>query len=97
MVVWRTCAEPAPDTNRGSRIHRSQLSNAANFQPFLEQMHELGYMDGSSVVFDRRFADGQDELVGEFVADLVRRAVEIIVVTGTRESLAAKQATSTFR
>jgi putative ABC transport system substrate-binding protein len=69
-------------------------SNAANFQPFLEQMRELGYIDGRNVLFDRRFADGHDELIGEFVEDLVRLAVDIIVVTGTRESLAAKQATS---
>jgi len=71
-------------------------SNAANFQPFLEQMQELGYVDGRNVRFDRRFADGHDELVGQFVADLVRLAVDIIVVTGYRESLAAKQATSTI-
>ena len=59
-------------------------------------MHELGYIDGRNILFDRRFADGQDELIGEFIADLVRLAVDIIVVTGTRESLAAKQATSTI-
>jgi putative ABC transport system substrate-binding protein len=71
-------------------------SNAANFGPFLEQMQELGYADGRNVRFDRRFADGRDELIREYVADLVRLAVDIIVVTGTRESLAAKQATSTI-
>jgi putative tryptophan/tyrosine transport system substrate-binding protein len=71
-------------------------SNPANFQPFLEQMHELGYIDGRNVVFDKRFAAGHDEKIPELVADLVRLSVDIIVVTGTRESIAAKQATSTI-
>jgi putative ABC transport system substrate-binding protein len=68
----------------------------ANFRPFLEQMGELGYVDEKNVIFDRRFAGGDDSLIGGFVADLVRRPVDIIVVTGSRESIAAKQATSSI-
>src|SRR5258708_39941837 len=71
-------------------------TNPANFRPFLEQMGELGYVDGQNVIFDRRFAEGDDSLISGFVVDLVRRPVNIIVVTGTRESIAAKQATSSI-
>ena len=66
----------------------------ANFRPFLAQMRELGYVDGQNVTFDRRFAAGDDSLINGFVADLVHRPVDVIVVTGTREATAAKQATS---
>ena len=59
-------------------------------------MQALGYIDGQNIIFDRRFAAGRDELIGGFVADLVRRSVDIMVVTGTRESIAAKQATSSI-
>ena len=59
-------------------------------------MQTLGYIDGQNIIFDRRFAAGRDELIGGFVADLVRRSVDIMVVTGTRESIAAKQATSSI-
>jgi putative ABC transport system substrate-binding protein len=59
-------------------------------------MRELGYVDGQNVVFDRRFAAGDDTVIGGFVADLVRRPVNIIVATGTREVIAAKQATSSI-
>jgi putative ABC transport system substrate-binding protein len=31
-------------------------TDLANFRPFLEQMSELGYVDGQNVIFDRRFA-----------------------------------------
>jgi len=71
-------------------------TDPANFRPFLEQMGELGYVDGQNVIFDRRFAEGDDSLINGFVADLVRRPVNIIVVTGTRESIAAEQATSSI-
>jgi putative ABC transport system substrate-binding protein len=71
-------------------------SDPANFRPFLEQMGELGYVDQKNVIFDRRFAGGDDGLIGGFVADLVRLPVDIIVVTGTRESITAKQATSSI-
>lgn len=48
----------------------------ANFGPFLEQMRALGYIDGQNIVFDRRFAAGQGELIDGFVADLVRLPVD---------------------
>jgi len=66
------------------------------FRPFLEQLRKLGYIEGHNVILERRFAAGRDELIGDFVADLVQRRVDIIVVTGTRESITAKHATSTI-
>jgi putative ABC transport system substrate-binding protein len=66
------------------------------FRPFLEQLRELGYVEGRNITLERRFAAGRDELIGDFVADLVQRKVDIIVVTGDRESITAKNATSTI-
>jgi putative ABC transport system substrate-binding protein len=66
------------------------------FRPFLEQLRKLGYIEGQNIVLERRFAAGRDELIGDFVADLVQRKVDIIVVTGNRESITAKHATSTI-
>jgi putative ABC transport system substrate-binding protein len=71
-------------------------SDPANFRPFLQQMTELGYVDGQNIKFEPRFAAGDDSLLDNFLADLVRRPVDIIVVTGTREALAAKRATSSL-
>ena len=71
-------------------------NDAANFRPFLQQMAELGYVDGHNINFERRFAAGNDGLMEGFMADLVRRQVDIIVVTGTRETIAAKRATSSI-
>jgi putative tryptophan/tyrosine transport system substrate-binding protein len=66
------------------------------FRPFLEQLRTLGYIEGHNVILERRFAAGRDELIGDFVTDLVRRKVDIIVVTGNRETITAKHATSTI-
>jgi putative tryptophan/tyrosine transport system substrate-binding protein len=71
-------------------------SNPVLFTPFLLQMQELGYIEGDNIVFEKRFAGGNVELINDFVADLVRRQVDIIVVTGQRESIAATRATSTI-
>ena len=71
-------------------------SNPVLFVPFLQQMRDLGYIEGHSIVFEKRFAAGRDELINNFVADLVQRQVDIIVVTGQRESIAAARATSTI-
>jgi ABC-type uncharacterized transport system substrate-binding protein len=68
----------------------------ANFRPFLQQMAELGYTAERNIKFEQRFAAGNDSLVDGFMADLVRRQVDIIVVTGTRETIAAKRATSSI-
>jgi len=85
-----------------TRVPRIGLYPSANqispglFQPFLQQMHDLGYAEGQSVHYERRFAAGQDDLVPKFAADLVRSGVNVIVVTGPRESIAATQATTTI-
>ena len=69
-------------------------SNPVLFIRFLQQMRELGYIEGHNIIFEKRFAAGRDELINNFVADLVQRQVDIIVVTGQRESIAAARATS---
>jgi putative ABC transport system substrate-binding protein len=70
--------------------------NPVVFVPFLEQMRALGYVDGQNIVFERRFAAGRSDLLDEFAADLIRRRVDVIVVTGQRESIAASRATSSI-
>jgi ABC-type uncharacterized transport system substrate-binding protein len=70
--------------------------NPVVYVPFFQQMTQLGYVEGQNILFERRFAAGRDELINDFTADLVRRAVDVIVATGQREVLAAKQATSSI-
>jgi ABC-type uncharacterized transport system substrate-binding protein len=98
-VVWPLAAR-AQQPDRVPRVGLVSIgadpSNPVVYVPFFEQMRQLGYVDGQNIVFERRFAAGRDELISDFAADLVRRAVDVIVVTGQREVLAAKEITSSI-
>jgi putative ABC transport system substrate-binding protein len=57
---------------------------------FLDQLGQLGYVEGRNIAIERRFGGGRYERVAEFVTDLGARHVDVIVATGDVESLAAK-------
>jgi putative ABC transport system substrate-binding protein len=65
------------------------------WQPFLDAMRELGYVEGRNLTVKRALGSGRSGDLPGLVEDLVRSGVDVIVTTGTRETLAAKQATST--
>jgi putative ABC transport system substrate-binding protein len=71
-------------------------ANPVIFLPFLQQLRELGYIEGQNIILEKRFAAGQEGLISGFIADLVDRKVDIIVTTGQREAEAAKHATSSI-
>jgi putative ABC transport system substrate-binding protein len=66
--------------------------------PFLKALHEglrgRNYFDGRNIRLEIRNAEGQQPLLVEMAAELVRSKVDIIVVFQTPAALAAKHATS---
>src|SRR5215472_15365067 len=63
-------------------------------EAFLQRLRELGWIDGSTVTIDYRWAQGRDELYAQFAAEFVRRKVDVIVTAGTDATLAVKKTTS---
>ena len=63
---------------------------------FRQELTKLGWIEGKNIVFEYRFAEQKRERVPELAADLVRRKVDLIVVTGRAPGLAAKSATATI-
>jgi ABC-type uncharacterized transport system substrate-binding protein len=61
----------------------------------VDGLQELGYVDGKTMVFEHRFADGRLEKIPELVADLVRQKVDVIIGLGGDIAAAAKKATQT--
>jgi putative ABC transport system substrate-binding protein len=59
------------------------------------ELAKLGYVDGQTAAFIRRFADGDFTRFAALAAELVRANVEIIVASTTSSALAAKSVTTT--
>ena len=66
------------------------------WQPFIDAMRELGYVEGRNLFLKRAVAAGQPERLAGLADDLVRAQVDVIVTTSWRETQAAMQATSTI-
>jgi putative ABC transport system substrate-binding protein len=63
---------------------------------FRQELSKLGWIEGKNITIEYRFAEQKNERLSELAADLVRLKVDLIVVSGTPSSLAAKSATTTI-
>jgi putative tryptophan/tyrosine transport system substrate-binding protein len=70
------------------------LADAESFKKELrEGLRELGYVEGQSIAFEFRSAEGKLDRLPELAAELVRLKVDVIVALYVPCALAAKQAT----
>ena len=98
------CAAVASDAQTPAKAPRVGLLSIGTdparpgpqWTAFLGGLRTLGYVEGQNIVIERRFAAGNEQRVTEFAAELVQRQVNVIVVTGTREVMAARRATTTI-
>src|SRR5258708_1829130 len=63
---------------------------------FVKRLHELGWIEGRTVVIEYRWAEGNPLRFKEIAAELIQLKVDVIFAVGTEAALAAKQATSTI-
>jgi putative ABC transport system substrate-binding protein len=69
--------------------------NVANMNAFLQSLRDLGYIEGQNLTIDYRTATGSSEPLPGLVSELLRLKVDVIVLRGTPEAIAVKNATST--
>ena len=89
-------APMAADAQQAKKVYRiGWLSPTEGPRPmFRETLRELGWIEGKTIAFEVRTADGQRELLPALAEDLVRTNVDIIVAVAPGAIRAAKQNTT---
>ena len=63
---------------------------------FLKGLRDHGWIEGTTISIDYRWAEGRSDRLAELAAELVQRHVGVIVTAGTELTLAVKQATASI-
>ena len=97
-LTWTLAAGPleaaTQPTGRPPRI--GLLDYTVFWTPFIQELRDLGYVEGQSIALEYRPSDGQYEKLPALARELARINVNVIVAYGTPATLAAKQATTTI-
>ena len=96
-VAWPLAAraqQPTPVVGFLSAV--SQTHTAHLVAAFRRGLKETGFVEGSNVVIEYSFADGQYDRLPAQATELVRRAVDVIVASGPPAANAARVATASI-
>ena len=105
MVALTVCGAVA-DAQQPTKVPRIGIldpstasGSAVLVDAFRQELRKLGWIEGKNITIEYRFGEGKAERferLPELAADLVRLKVDLIVVTDTPASLAARSATTTI-
>ena len=92
------CIAGAQRPTSGKRIGflspSTPAAAAAQIEGFRQGLREHGYVEGSNIAIEYRFAEGKFDRLPSLAADLVTLRVDVLVSVATQASLAAKRASS---
>src|ERR1700741_2395333 len=74
----------------------TQTKDDITLKPFFAQMHQLGWIEGQNIAYDRGYADDHLERLRQLAAELVARKPDLIYAPPQPSAVAAKQATLTI-
>jgi putative ABC transport system substrate-binding protein len=86
---------PPPRVPRIGFLSGSSQELQLGAEPFLQGLHDYGYVEGQNLTIEWRFADGVFDRMPGLAADLVRLGPDAIVVPAAIDALVVSQATST--
>jgi len=75
---------------------QDSASESSRFEGIRLALRERGYIEGQNIATEYRDTEGKIDRFSELAAELVRLKVDIILVSGDRGILAAKNATKTI-
>jgi putative ABC transport system substrate-binding protein len=97
-LAWTPLATNAQQTDKLPRL--GWLGNLAATVPtydgFRQGLRELGYAEGTNIIIETRWAEGNLDRLPEFARELTRLNVNVMFVTGDQGLRAAKEATTTI-
>ena len=95
-ILFMPLAAEAQRTTRVPRIGILGSHDVPFWQSFREGLRELGYVEGSTITIEYRWAGEREDRFRELASELVRLGADAIVTWGTPAALAAKTATNTI-
>ncbi|MGE5302182.1 MAG: ABC transporter substrate-binding protein [Alphaproteobacteria bacterium] len=101
VLLFALCASAlAQQRGKVPRIGYVSLIGTATSDPSFAALHaglrELGYVEGKSILFEHRSAQGKPEVIPGLVAELVKLKVDVLFCPNLPAINAAKQATKTI-
>ena len=97
VAAWLLLGSLAPGAPRVPHVGvLSPLPGRALLDPLRQGLMELGYVEGRTIAFELRSADGRADRLLQLAAELVRLKVDVIVTASPPGVRAAKQATTTI-
>src|SRR4051812_7588693 len=87
---WRAHGQPVAIRRVGA-LHGGGADTESFVRELRDGLRDLGYVEGVSLVFDVRSAQGDLSRLPELAADLVRSNVDVIVTLYTQPAIVAKQ------
>src|SRR5689334_22309506 len=90
-------AEEARNLPRIGFLGNSTATLEANLvKPFRDALHDLGYVEGKTILIEYRWAEGNYDRLPTLITELIALKVDVIVTAGTPAALAVKKATTSI-
>jgi putative ABC transport system substrate-binding protein len=97
MLAWLSPAQAQQPARIPKIGYLSGAGLAGNrTEPLRQGLRDLGYVEGKNIVIEYRSAGGKQDRLPALAAELVRLRVEVIVTSGSGDTRAPKDATSSI-
>lgn len=89
-------AQTSGTVRRIGTLSSGERPPPAEFEHEFDPLRELGWIEGKNLLIERRYANGNAELLRPYAEELIQLKVELIVTNGTDSALTVRNATTTI-
>ena len=96
-AAWPMAARaqrPAKTPLIGVLVPGTRATHGEWFAALAQRLRELGWIEGRTITFEYRFAEGRTDRAADIAAEFVRLPVDTIVTSASLPTLAARRATA---